>query len=185
MSIKRAGGTSLVEVIVFIVIVTVAVVGLLNTFVVTGRQSADPLIRKQALAIAESLMEEVRQQPFTFCDPDDPAVGIATSAADCTQPPEAMGPEAGESRYSLTRPFDNVNDYNGYNSAAEVPPGIKDITGTTVPLLAPYAATVAVAPVAFNGIPAAASLQITVTVTHPAIPAVTLHGMRMRYAPAL
>lgn len=182
---ERQYGATLIEILLFIVVVTTAVVGVLNVFVTTGRSSGDPLVHKQALAVAESLLEEIRQMPFTFCDPDDPAVSTASSVADCTLPPEALGPEAGETRYSLLTPFDNVNDYNGYSSALDAPPGIKDISGTPVPLLAAYTATVAVVPLAFNGVAAADSLQITVTVTHAGIPPMVLHGMRLRYAPAL
>lgn len=185
MCIDRQRGATLIEIIIFIVVVTVAVVGVLNAFVTTNRPSGDPLVRKQALAVAESLLDEIRQMPFTFCDPDDPAVTTATAATDCTLAPEALGPEAGETRYSLLTPFDNVNDYNGYNSATDAPPGLKDISGVPVPLLAAFSATVAVAPLAFNGVAAADALQITVTVTHAAIPPVVLHGMRLRYAPAL
>ena len=38
----------------------------------TTSHSADPMIRKQTLVIAEGLMDEVAAQPFTWCDPDDP-----------------------------------------------------------------------------------------------------------------
>ena len=31
----------------------------------------DPALRRQALAIAESVLDEVQLMPFTFCDPDD------------------------------------------------------------------------------------------------------------------
>lgn len=93
-----------------------------------------------------------------------------------------MGPEAGETRYSATTPFDNVNDYNGFSMTAAT--GIRDITNTVIiPATAGYAANVTVAQQAFGGIAAADSLLITVTVTGPANTTVILQGMRSRYAP--
>ena len=104
---------------------------------------------------------------------------------------EGIGPEAGETRFGTTTPFDNVNDYNGYNSAADG--GIKDITGTLIPDLIPYQATVAVAvaPVALGGIAStdangqANVLLITVTVTGPANTTVVLNGYRTKYSPRI
>lgn len=169
----------------FIVIVGVAAGGILMVFANTTRGSAEPLIRKQALAIAESLLEEVRLMPFTFCDPDDANAATATGAFvgvnGCAATVEAMGPEAGETRYAALTPFDNVNDYNGFAMAG----GILDITGTTIAGLDAYSAAVAVTPFAFGGIAAAEAQQITVTVTGPANIAVTLDGIRTRHAPNL
>ena len=51
-SIKQRG-VSLVELIMFIVIVSVALAGILLVFNVTTKGSADPLVHKQALAAAE------------------------------------------------------------------------------------------------------------------------------------
>jgi hypothetical protein len=81
----------------------------------TARTSADPMISKQMLAIAEGLMDEVAAQPFTWCDPDDPSAATAINAAACaTQEVTAPGaPEAGETRGGPAPFFDNVNDYNG------------------------------------------------------------------------
>src|ERR1035437_5893435 len=92
-------GFTLIELVLFIAIIGIAVAGVLIAYDYAARGSADPVVRKQALAIAEALLEEIQQMPFTYCDPDDPAVSTATSAAGCATP-EAMGPEAGESRYS-------------------------------------------------------------------------------------
>jgi len=178
-------GVSLVETILFMVVIGVAVVGVLSVYMTTTRSSADPLVRKQALAIAESLLEEVRLMPFTFCDPDDPNVYTATSAAACTTA-EGLGPEAGETRYSAATPFDNVNDYNGFDTATAAPAGICDISGACIAALAAYRAQVTVAPIAFNGIPATDALLVTVTVTGPiANDVIQLSAVRTRYAPNL
>lgn len=176
----RSRGVTLIEVIMFVVIVGIAAGGILMVFANTTRASADPLIRKQALAIAESLVEEVRMMPFTFCDPDDPAVTTATSPAGCAVP-EAPGPEGGETRYSALTPFDNVNDYNGFAMAG----GILDVTGATMAGLGAYSATVAVGGIVFGGIPATNAQLITVTVTGPNAITVILNGIRTRHAPNL
>ncbi|MDO8291695.1 MAG: type II secretion system protein [Gallionella sp.] len=184
-------GISLIELIMFIVIVSVALAGILLVMNVTTRSSADPLIRKQALAIAESLLEEVELMPFTFCDPDDPAAGLATTVdtTACTVPVggEAIGPEGAETRYSAATPFDNVSDYHGFNMAAGA---LLDIGGAAV---GPAGYAVAVA-VANNGMPAvgaspaiaaAEALLITVTVTGPDGVPVVVEGMRTRYSPRI
>lgn len=169
-------GISLIEMIMFIIIVSIGVVALLAVFSTTVRKSADPMIQKQMLAIAEALLEEVESKPFTFCDPDDANATTASSAAGCATTAEAMGPEAGETRSGAT-PFDNVNDYG---PSLTINP-FTDITGTTT--IPGYAATVAVAASALNGIAASDALQITVTVTGPGNNTLTLQGHRTLYAP--
>src|SRR2546423_9608770 len=154
---RQAAGFTLIELVIFIAIMGVAVAGVLMAYDHAARDSADPVIKKQALAIAESLLEEIQQMPFTYCDPDDPAVSTATSPADCAVQ-EAIGPEPGETRYSSSTPFDNVNDYHNYNTATEVPPGVKDITGTVIAGLALYNATVTVADAALAGVAAGDAL---------------------------
>jgi len=78
---RRQRGLTLIELVMFIVIVGAAVAGIIGMIAMATRSSADPLIRKQALAIAEAMLEEVRLQPFTYCDPDDPTAATATSAS--------------------------------------------------------------------------------------------------------
>lgn len=183
MSIRERGLT-LIELIVFIVVVAIGVVGVLLVMNVTGARSSDPLIRKQALAIAEALLEEAQLMPFTWCDPDDPNVTSATAAVDCTLA-EAPGPEAGESRTNPGSPFDNVNDYQGYDSTAAG--GIQDITGSAIGGLAGYRAQIDIAPTSLAGtgltVAPDASQLITVTVTGPGGEAVALQGWRTRHAP--
>ncbi len=177
---RRERGLSLIELVVFIVVLAIGVTGVAILFNQMTRSSVDPVVRKQALAIATSLMEEIELHAFTYCDPDDPAVGTATSAAGCAIP-EAIGPEPGETRYADPR-FDNVNDYNGFSMSG----GIRDVTNTVVPGLGSYAASVTVQPISAGelpGIPTSEGLRITVNVTGPANANVVLQGYRLRYAP--
>lgn len=184
---RRQQGMTLIELIVFIVIVSVAVVGILTVFSVTAKSSGDPMIRKQMLAIAEAVLEEAMLQPFTWCDPDDRSAATATSAtldatatdpAQCWDAVEAIGQEtvAGntDTRLSAISPLDNVSDYNG------LPPITTSITGTAVP--AGYSAAVSVAQSSLNGVAATESLLITVAVTHGG-DSITLQGYRTRYSP--
>lgn len=187
-------GLTLIELLMFIVIVAIGVAGILTVMNYTSGRSADPMIRKQEMAIAESLLEEIELKPFTFCDPDDPQAETATSAAvgatGCSnaalveQLVPTMGPETvgGTETRSGQPQFDNVNDYNGFAMNA----GITDITGTAIPALNGYSAkvdiTVPAAPV-LGTIAAADTLQITVTVTGPDNTTVVMDGYRTRYAP--
>ena len=184
-------GISLIELVMFIVIISVALAGILTVMNKVTGHSADTLIRKQSLAIAESLLEEVELMPFTYCDPIDPLLATAdpnnvlgAGAIPCTAglSQDALGPvPAGETRYSGANPFDNVGDYAGFN-----PPDIRDINNNLVGPASGYTATVGIVAAggaflasAFNG----DALRITVTVTGPDGIPVVLDGYRARYAP--
>jgi MSHA pilin protein MshD len=173
-------GLSLIELLIFIGIVSVALAALVRVFVQATVASADPLVQRQALAIAESLLEEVQLMPFTFCDSEDANVETATSAAGCAGAAEAPGPEAGETRTGLPS-FDHVNDYHGLALAG----GITDLTGTAVAGLGAYSASVSVAAAALHTLSAASddALKISVTVTGPGGVSLTLVGYRSRHAP--
>lgn len=170
-------GLSLVELIVFIVVVGVGLAGILGVMNLTTRASADPLIQKQALAIAEAYLEEILAMPFTYCDPDDPAAASALSAAGCATP-ENIGAEGGETRSSGVTPYDNVNDY------ASLPAGAPAaLDGVAIAGLGDYQVSVAVVAEALSTVPNTAALRVTVTVTGPANTTVRLDGYRTRYAP--
>ena len=170
-------GISLIELIMFIVIVSLAVVGILSVMNVTTKASADPMIRKQALAIAESLLEEIELQPFTFCDPDDANVLTATTSAACATTAQGMAPTPGETRYVEPR-FDNVGDYHGFSMV-----GIRDIQNGLVSGLGTFTANVTMVQdgVRFS-LAADAVLRIDVNVVSGPTD-VTLTGYRFRYAP--
>ena len=190
--VRRELGMTLLELIMFIVVIGIAAAGVVGVIGYATRASTDPMIHKQALAIAEAVLEEVQLMPFTYCDPDDPQAATALSATvgptGCSAGGvEAIGAEVAapfgpETRTGFANPYDNVNDYNGFTMAG----GIVDIAGNPVPIpeLGAYTASVTVAGQALGGVGATEALLITVTVTHPSLtPSIVLNGYRMRYAP--
>ena len=179
VALCRQCGVTLVELIIAIVVITVGVAGVLSAFNQSVLGSATPFVAKQALAVAEALLEEVQLSAFTFCLRNDPKYVAnpdfqAASAADCTAGfVEAMGPEAGD-----VRPFDNVNDYNGLALAA-----ITDVSGAAVPGLAGYSANIAVTAAALSTVAAGEALRIVVSVTAPSGEVFALEGFRTRHSP--
>jgi MSHA pilin protein MshD len=193
-SFPRQRGVSLVELIMFIVIVSVAVIGIVNVMNLTASMSADPVKHKQALAIAETLLEEVQMAHFTFCDGLDGqgenalsavvgADGVGCSAGLL----EAVGQEAG----GVGRPFDNVNDYVSAFGAATAAfqngTFLADANGSALP--AGFTATVTLTPTdTLGGIVSGSAsaamevLRITVIVSYDN-KSLTLDGYRTRYAP--
>jgi len=95
MSMTKPGqrGFTLIELIIFIVVVSAGLAGILSVMNTTVKSSADPMVRKQAIAIAESVLEEIMLQNYN--DPD--------------------GTNAGETGRTN---WDSVADYQGQTNAA-------------------------------------------------------------------
>lgn len=152
-------GASLIELIMFIVIVSTALSGILAVMNQVTKGSADPLIRKQAMAAAYSLLEEVALQDFL------PVSGVAGTAV--TQANRA-------SVYHI------VSDYNGFSTTGIF--SLADATAASA-VLTNYNASVTVLPeaAAWNGIAAASAVQINVTVSGPNNTSITATGYRTAY----
>jgi MSHA pilin protein MshD len=187
MSIRRQRGVTLIELILFIMIIGIALAALLGVMNVTTRRSADTVRTKQALMIAEGLLEEVQLAGFTRCDPSGDN-GDGTCAV-----VEGWGQDAPG---AATRPYDNVNDYvtqadtavaafnNGSGALADANGRALGVSG--------YTATVAVTPEAVG--PAGSQvgtggtaadtdmLRIRITVSFDN-QSLVLDGYRARYAP--
>lgn len=210
MSIKlprRQRGLSLVELIMFMVIMGVAATAVLQMLNIATKTSADPIRRKQALLIAEGYMEEVQTGHFTYCDPSDANAVTATSPAGCASTTAQVG--FGYTPSGTTRPYNNVLDYSPTNSNVANAAFLSGSTltdaagnnlgGNNSASIAGFTVTVALNPVAaaaplgpsganaISSTNAASSLnvlRITITVTDTKLgTVVTLDGYRTRYAP--
>lgn len=170
-------------------IIGVSVAGVLMVYDNSVRKSADPMVRKQAVAIAEAMLNEVLAQAYTYCDPQDAANDAATPPAGtgaCTggaagsqdKGGGTLGPQpASEGRFNATDPFDNVGDYHGYGTSGTVygMDGAAAVSGYSVSV------SVTRAGASFS-LAADAALRVDVQVTGRG-ETVTLTGYRFRYAP--
>ena len=132
---KDQRGVTLVELVISIVVISIAAVILIQTLSMTYERSADPMVRHQAVAIAEAYLEEIQLRDFN--DPD----GI-----------DGEGARAA---------FDDVDDYDGLVDVGArdqfgVP--IADLDDYTVSVSVSGSG-------ALPGIPAARALRIDVLVT--------------------
>ena len=100
---RKARGFTLIEIIMFIVIVGLGITGLLSVMNQVTTHSADPMVRKQAIALADSVLEEILLK--SYCNPS--TVNSTTSPPTC----------GALSSNTLRTNFDNVDDYNGQTQA--------------------------------------------------------------------
>lgn len=177
--IDNQAGFTLVELIIFIVVVGISAVSILSVYRITAKNSVEPILRKQAQSIASSLLSEILSHAYTHCDPSDDNAEVATRVEECATLPEALGPEPGESRFVAPQ-FNNVNDYHGYTMNPVV-----SVSNTPLPRLKDFRASVSITPVGavIFSLPSNDDvLQINVTVTGPGI-SITETGYRFKYAP--
>jgi MSHA pilin protein MshD len=188
----RQDGLTLIEMVMFIVIVGIALAGILGVMRFTTQNSADPVSRKQALMIAEGLLEEVSLARFSFCDPTSANADTAANAAECAVP-EAFGQAGAEP--AGPRPYDNVNDYvpaAGQATAAFDVNGVLSDANNNPMKVTGYTARVTITPEALG--PAGASIGATGTSADTDVlrihvevsygdQALALDGYRTRYAP--
>jgi MSHA pilin protein MshD len=149
-------GFTLVEMVVLIVVIGIAVAGVLLVFQNTVRRSADPQVHKQALAIAEAMLDEILLNALVH---------------DVTAAPRAN--------------FNDVDDYNGFNTSGGMTdmqgvavPGLADYDVAV--LTAP--ATLNDKDGTLTAVGVGEVRRVTVTVRHTSGLSVSVEGYRLNYA---
>ncbi|KGF81780.1 hypothetical protein IA69_11025 [Massilia sp. JS1662] len=132
--VRRSAGVTLVELIVALVIMGVALAGMVAVYTATTRSSADPVVVQQMQAIADNMMEEILMKPF-----------------------------AATSGQTVRVNFDDVRDYNNYDSLTA---GVTDVEGNVIAGLERYRVKVDVTTSTdLPGVPSEEALRVTVTVS--------------------
>lgn len=158
----RQRGVTLIELIVAIVIVSVALVGVYSVLNLTLLRSADPVIYKQMLSIAEGMMDEILLK--SFADP----------GGECTP---TTSPRC-QLNSTVDRPnYNDVDDYAGF-----VMNGVSALDGSAVAGLENYRVAVTVDPATTLGGLSGANVvkRVVVTVTYGA-ESLSLEGYRTNF----
>lgn len=194
---SREQGFSLLETVIFIVVVGIALSGLVTLFVQNTRSSADPLIRERAVVIAHAYMDEIMGKRFDentplgggcvesgsdsctdYCDAYSDTQCVQSkcrlvSAGTCVPRANLSGIYTEEGNRAA---YDDVDDYDGIN---EEPIGIAgEVAG-----YAGFNVQVNVSQPTndWNGIAASDLLLIQVDVTSPLGETVSLQAYRVNF----
>ncbi|MDH3748442.1 MAG: prepilin-type N-terminal cleavage/methylation domain-containing protein [Gammaproteobacteria bacterium] len=148
---RQQQGSTLVELLVSIVIVSIAASTILGVISMTTAGSADPMIRHQAAAIAEAYLEEILLKPLT--DPD----GVDGEAARAD--------------------FDDLDDYDGLSDAGARDQFGNPMAGLGNYNVAVSVGASAALP----AVPAADAFRVDVVVSHTNDVNFALSGYRTRF----
>lgn len=99
---NRQLGVTLIETIVFIVVVSIALGALLRVFQQASIDSVDPVVKTKALEVAQATLDEILSRKFADNTP--------TGGVPACDPCSAIGTGPG---------FNDVGDYNGYTDNSD------------------------------------------------------------------
>jgi MSHA pilin protein MshD len=153
-------GVTLVELVISIVVLSIAMIALMNAFSVSMSSSADPLWRNKTMKLAQLYLDEILSKAYDHSTPLGGIPFVTTPA--CT----GLGPDAGETSRA---DFNDVDDYDGLTESPPV-----SLDGTLDSSYASYSVSIAVACAgtdvsALNatGVSNAQAKKISVTITAP------------------
>lgn len=144
---------TLIELVVAIVVVSISLSGTMMLVDTTTRRSADPMLERQAISIAEAYLEEILQQNYL-----DPDTATLCGAAEASRPL-----------------YDNICDYDGLDEV-----GARDQSGNPVTGLDGFRIEIDVDQTAtLGGLAGSADvIRIDAVVTDPTNRAVRVSGYR-------
>ena len=130
---RPACGFTLPEALLAIVVLGVGLTGVLQAFGAVARHSADPVLRKQMMGIAQELLEEIALKPY--------AAAANSAPAGCARDT-----------------YNDIADYHGYSSV-----GFCTVDGVVIPALASFSVSASVVAGTLSGISAAKQIAVTVS----------------------
>lgn len=119
---QKQSGVTLVELIIAMVIISIAAVALLQTLGSQSVRNVDPMIQSQAQMLARQYLEEVSSKSF-FDGSADPRLVANLSRSDINDSVEDQSRAGSPSRVG----WDNIYEYHGYSQT-----GLRDVNGSAV-----------------------------------------------------
>ena len=108
---QRQKGFTLIELIITIVVISIALAGMLGAFSSSMARSADPLWRNKTIKLAQLYMDEILSKRY---DENTPVGGMPAAATISCQPFSA---DSGELNNRAL--YDDVDDYSGLSGIPE------------------------------------------------------------------
>ncbi len=149
-------GVTLVELVITIIVISLVVLGIFGALGSMAGSSGDPVVRTQAVSIAEAYLEEVRLQQYA-------------TVGSCP----AVAPPGGRAQFSYTC------QYQGLSNS-----GARDQFDNAITGLENYQISISInQSAALGGIAAADAQRIEISVTSPAAETFTLSTYKTRAWP--
>ena len=106
---KKNQGVSLIELIVFIIVISIASTGLFRVYTYSATRSADPLIQVRAIELAQARLDEILALKYDANTPTGGipacgATGTGVTSTACNNTPDA-----------------DMNDVDDYNNVSDTP----------------------------------------------------------------
>ncbi len=108
-------GFSLIETIIFILIIAIALSSIIGVFIYTSRHSADSMLSLRTVELSQALMDEILSKAYDENTPSGGGCVDGFASTNCTSGTTAQalvagnfGTNAGESRNN----FDDIDDYH-------------------------------------------------------------------------
>ena len=153
-------GIALLELIVFIMIIGVAMGGIMIIYRDASVNSAQGLVRKQAITLAQGVLDEVMARSYQPDGNGNPSVLANTVTI-------------GQQRTSVH----DISDYNGFSNGLGT---FYSFDGSAMPGITRYSVNVTVDPLStFAGLACTVCKLVTVVVSGPANTQVTLQGVKI------
>lgn len=106
---RHQNGMTLVEMVISIVLISIAITAVLSAFSTSMGRSADPLWKNKSLKLAQLYLDEILSKKY---DANTPLGGIpAATSVSCNVAGPASGSRAN---------YDTVDDYNGIDEAPQL-----------------------------------------------------------------
>ncbi|VUD56778.1 hypothetical protein TDB9533_02394 [Thalassocella blandensis] len=102
----RQNGVSLIETLVFIVVVSIALGAVVKVFSAAVENSVDPVVRTRALELAQAQLDEILSRKF---DENTPSGGVPACNTSAGVPCAGIVADGD---------YDDVGDFNGYSNTS-------------------------------------------------------------------
>lgn len=152
----RQLGVTLIELIIFIVLISFSLGAMMAVFNYSTRNSVDPIVNVRMLEIAQSQLDRVLARKYAENTPS----GGVPACAPCT----AIGTDSGE---VVPDSFDDIDDFDGY--------GAVDASGYS------YVINVVSGAPGLAGNPVSQRITVTVTAPIPTVSPLSLTSYRVNF----